>query len=364
MAIRKRKGRASPYQVYWNNPFNKKRESASFSTLAEARKHDSLVQHRLEFERESFRPEEDPCSATGGTVREVVGLYLASKKFTDKNLRTTLEHAKHVHLAFGNREVSSLEKKDFVKFINEESTRGVKTTTSHRRLSILRAALSWATESELIEKNPMQGMKLPHGQHEKIAPPTLAEASAILSAAKGHLYRAIMLGIFLGVRIGPTELFSLKWQDVDFSRKTIRVWSAAKNHSRPYRDVPLRGNLLSEMKEWAKKDNDKGLDYIITYKQKPIDSMKSAWRDAKKAAGITRRIRPYDLRHAFATYALDNAADLKAVADIMGHSNPNMILTHYQHTSEASRRAVIESLPDIFLHVPNPCAQKEKGLSD
>ena len=252
-------------------------------------------------------------------MRKVVGLYLASQNFTDKNLRTTLEHAKHIHLAFGNRQVSSLEKKDFVKFISEETARGVKTTTSHRRLSFLRAALSWAAESELIEKNPMLGMKLPHGQHEKIAPPTLVEASTILSTAKGHLYRAIMLGIFLGVRIGPTELFNLKWQDVDFTRKIIRVWSASKNHNRPYRDVPIRDNLLEEMKEWVKKDNDKGLDYIITYKQKPIGSMKSAWRDAKKAAGITRRIRPYDFRHAFATYALDNAADLKAVADIMGH---------------------------------------------
>lgn len=364
MAIRKRKGRASPYQVYWNNPFTKKRESVSFATLAEARKHDSLVQHRLEHERESFRPEEEVSLATGGTVREVVALYLAAKKFSGKNLRTMLEHLKHVHDAFGNREVASLEKRDFVKFMTGESERGVKTTTSHRRLTILRAALAWAADSELIEKNPMQGIKLPHGQYEKIAPPTPAEASAILAAAKGHLYRAIMLGIFLGVRIGPTELFRLQWQDVDFSRRIIRVWSAAKNPNRPYRDVPIRGNLLLEMEEWEKEDSEAGLDHIITYKSKPIASMKTAWRDAKKAAGVTRRMRPYDLRHAFATYALDNDADLKAVADIMGHSNPNMILTHYQHTSESTRRAAIESLPDIPPYVPKPCAQKKEGLSN
>lgn len=347
MAIRKRNGRASSYQVYWNNPFTGKRESASFPTLAEARKEDSLIQHRLKYDRESFRPAEEENISTGGTVREVVALYLSAKRFSGKNLRTMLEHLKHVHAVFGNREVSSLEKRDFVKFISDEAERGVKTTTSHRRLTILRAALSWAADSEFIESNPMQGMKLPRGQHERVAPPTPAEVAAILAVAKGHVYRAVMLGIFLGVRIGPTELFRLRWQDVDFERKTIRVWSAAKNKNTPYRDVPIRENLLEEMKAWVNSDAEAGYESIVHFKGKQIASMKSAWRDTKKAAGITRRMRPYDLRHAFATYALDNDADLKSVAEIMGHSSPTMILTHYQHTSEASRRAAIESFPDI-----------------
>ena len=347
MAIRKRNGRASSYQVYWNNPFTEKRESVSFPTLAEARKEDSLIQHRLKYDRESFRPAQEENISTGGTVREVVALYLSAKKFSGKNLRTMLEHLKHVHAVFGNREVSSLEKRDFIKFISDEAERGVKTTTSHRRLTILRAALSWAADSEFIESNPMQGMKLPRGQHERIAPPTPAEASAILAVAKGHVYRAVMLGIFLGVRIGPTELFRLKWQDVDFERRTIRVWSAAKNKNQAYRDVPIRESLLKEMKDWVRPDTEAGYEFIVHFKGKPIASMKTAWRDTKKAAGITRRMRPYDLRHAFATYALDNDADLKSVVEIMGHSNPTMILTHYQHTSEASRRAAIESFPDI-----------------
>ena len=157
-----------------------------------------------------------------------------------------------------------------------------------------------------------------------------------------------MLRIFLGVRIGPTELFRLKWQDVDFERRTIRVWSAAKNKNMPYRDVPIGENLFEEMKVWVCSDAEAGYEFIVHFKGKQIDIIKSAWRDTKKAAGITRRMRPYDLRHAFATYALDNDAEWKSVAEIMGHSNPTMILTHYQHTSESSRRAAIESFPDIM----------------
>lgn len=70
---------------------------------------------------------------------------------------------------------------------------------------------------------------------------------------------------------------------------------------------------------------------IVRYKGKQVNSIKTAWKTCKENAEITRRLRPYDLRHAFATYAMDEGADLKDVADIMGHSDVSMVLKHYQH---------------------------------
>ena len=365
MAIRRRKDRAKQYQVYWNNPFNGKRESLAFDTLAEARKEDSFIQHRLKHERESFRLEEDGPLRTGGTVAEIIPMYLASKKFTPKNLQNILEHLRPIGAVFDKREAVSLEKKDFVKFISDASAKGIKITTSHRRLGILRSALAWAAENGIIEHNPIQGMKLPQGQYEVFVPPSPAEAAAIMGAAQGHVRRAIMLGIFLGVRVGPSELFRLKWADVSFDRGIIRVWSANKNAKKPYRDVPIRPSLLEEMIGWHREDQERErADFIITYKGQPINSMKRGWHEALKRAGITRRIRPYDLRHAFATLALDAGADIKAVSDVMGHADPTMVLKHYQHTTEALRRSAVESFPDIPLHVPKKCAQENKGLSE
>ena len=50
MAIREWKGRASPWQCYWNNPLTGKRECANFATRQEAEKHDSLIKHRIKFD--------------------------------------------------------------------------------------------------------------------------------------------------------------------------------------------------------------------------------------------------------------------------------------------------------------------------
>ena len=119
------------------------------------------------------------------------------------------------------------------------------------------------------------------------------------------------------------------------------------------------------MKAWSQEDQ--GLEnegFIITYKGQPINSMKRGWHAALKRAGIDRRIRPYDLRHAFATLALDAGADIKAVSDVMGHADPTMVLKHYQHTTEALRRSAVEAFPDIPLHVPKKCPQEKQGPSE
>ena len=91
MAIRFRAGRKAPWQVYWNNPFTGKRESASFLTQEEALKEDSLIKHRLRFDRESFadtslflsnhaqeKLQEGPPAAT---LEECFLAYLKQKQF-------------------------------------------------------------------------------------------------------------------------------------------------------------------------------------------------------------------------------------------------------------------------------------------
>ena len=76
--------------------------------------------------------------------------------------------------------------------------------------------------------------------------------------------------------------------------------------------------------------------------------IKDGWHNALKRAGITRRIRPYDLRHAFASLALMHGADIKSVAETMGHRGITMLLTVYQHTRFDQRRRAVNAAPGLF----------------
>ena len=87
MAIRHREGRKAPWIVYWKNPFTGKTEEESYTTEAEAKKANSLVRHRLKFERESFRPELEPEHSEGNTLESCYYLYLKEKNSPSAGLQ-------------------------------------------------------------------------------------------------------------------------------------------------------------------------------------------------------------------------------------------------------------------------------------
>lgn len=113
---------------------------------------------------------------------------------------------------------------------------------------------------------------------------------------------------------------------------------------------------MPELRAWYDADRETfpAMDTapIIHYKGRMIKKIQTTWEATLKRAGITRRLRPYDLRHQFITRTLEAGADLKTVSEIVG-SSPKTILRHYQHVSTRQRRAVIAGMDPI----PKPLPQ-------
>jgi len=95
-----------------------------------------------------------------------------------------------------------------------------------------------------------------------------------------------------------------------------------------------------------------GVDHVSHFRKKPTGTIKIACGNLLKRAGITRRIRPYDLRHVFATEALAAGVDIGTVAQLMGN-DPKMLLKYYQHVADKQKRAVVEALPEIKITAKN-----------
>ncbi len=62
---------------------------------------------------------------------------------------------------------------------------------------------------------------------------------------------------------------------------------------------------------------------------------------------MTRRLRPYDFRHAFASRILGGHADLKSTSELLGHSRPDTTIRVYQHTINDLHKDAIDRLPTI-----------------
>lgn len=367
MAIRKRKGKSEiSYQVYWNNPYTGKRESKTCHTLAEAKAFDSITRHKLEHETASFKPQELARDGDDRTLEDAVFLYLKEKKFSRENnakwvsaLGKILKIYGHIRLL----DFTSESFKNIQKDMLAQSGKDGKVFSSayvHTQMSRLRTVIRWAHEMEMVTSLPL--MKICSAQYARTVPPTPEETSRIIEVAPPHLVRVVILGAALGLRVGASELLALTWDKVDLIEGVVRIDTSRKNPTSPWREVPIRQDLLPVFCEWQTIDAQAGLAHLVTYKGNPVGSIKKSWATALKNTGITRRIRPYDLRHTFATQLLSAGADVGTVAELMGHSSPQMIFRHYQHVLTEQKRRAIESLPSFDMCQTN--VPKEKPLTD
>lgn len=335
MAVRYRKGRASPWQTYWNNPLTGKRECANFGTQHEAEKHDSLIKHRIKFDRESFRKEEETEEeheekTSTITLEGAYLLYLKQKQFSRKGLQWQMDAMRYPLSQIGMLPITEITRRHLEQIKEAMLAMPVKQASTRGRLSVLRTVLRWCAAQGLM--NPLEFPKLPPAQYEKFIPPTPGELAEIIAAAAPHIVRVIILGAQGGVRVGPSEMFRLTWDDVDLIQGILRVHGAKKNPNAPWREVPIRESLLPIFHKWRQEDEAAGMAYLIHHNGKPVQKIKTAWLSALRRAGITRRIRPYDLRHAFATELIAGGVDIGTVANLMGHSSPTMILMRGQKT--------------------------------
>ena len=341
--------KAKKWLVIWRNPWTGTRRQMAFEDEDKAIQFEQTQAELAQKEKELIkkaraRKKKNPNL----TVRELMNLYFENSESGDLTIHQHRYHATQFLSMFGDRKAARLEKEDIFNFSATQKLRGLCQATINRRVGILRTALNWAVRNGLLETSPLANLQMPKAKSRRIAPPTPKEAQAMLKAACPHVQRIIMIGIFAGPRIGPSELFRLEWADVDLDNAMMRMPNAKKNTPSESRDIPIHPNLLPSMIQWHKQDAEKGMPLVIHYGGKQVRSIQHAWHKMLVKAGITRRIRPYDLRHAFATYALAGSADIGSVAAIMGHSDASMILKVYQHVQDTQKRAAIQSVKDIF----------------
>jgi len=78
---------------------------------------------------------------------------------------------------------------------------------------------------------------------------------------------------------------------------------------------------------------------VFTYKGKPIGSIRKAFNNACRRAGI-KNLRFHDLRHTFATRLVLAGVDLATVSKLLGHSSIQMTMRYAHPTPEALKNAV------------------------
>ncbi len=237
---------------------------------------------------------------------------------------------------------------------------GVAPRTCNMELQILRACLNWLKDMKCISSVPCEVVKLPESR-KRFRALTAAQADALLVECDGDLYDCLVCLVTLGLRRG--ELYRLRWVDVDFESEILLVLTRKKGASGEFIEnrMPVGPLALEVLRRRHQERHRRKTDLIFGIEPSMRrrgpgikdgveythdDKLGTKLRKAAKRAGIPDpdRIRPYDLRHTFATLAIRSGANIRDVAALMRHRSPKLTLEVYAHEGEEEMRQAVRDL--------------------
>lgn len=192
---------------------------------------------------------------------------------------------------------------------------------------------------------------------------TDAETASLVNYLLEGSIEANRLGVYLGLTNGLRlgEICALRWEDVDLETKTLhirrtvqRIANEGGNHktnlveSTPKsksseREIPLSDQMIGLLRGMERTG-----EYIIGG-DRPVDPRTYEYRFRRYQinAGITPR-NFHVLRHTFATNCISTEGDVKAVSEMLGHSDIRITLNRYMHPTMDNKREYVNKLSDKY----------------
>ena len=263
---------------------------------------------------------------------------------------TSPELQKFYKKLLANGRVDRLESRHQAKGLSPKTVRNI-----HQ---IISSAMSLAKEQKLIVANPAEGCALPRLEHREMKTLPVEQLQSFLREAKeSGVYELYYLELATGLRRG--ELLGLNWEDIDLERGDLRVKrqiaringevvEAPLKTKNAYRTLPLAEDTVSILLEQKKKvDGNPWVFPSPTGGPISPDSVLHMLHRVLKRAGLPR-VRFHDLRHTFATLALQNGVDVKTVSGMLGHFSAGFTLDTYAHVTTASQRQAAKTMDGIL----------------
>jgi integrase len=184
-----------------------------------------------------------------------------------------------------------------------------------------------------------------------------------------RLYAAYRLAAMTGMRRG--EVLGLRWQDVDFHRGRIAVrqtlvsvdydvrFSTPKT-KRSRRSIPLDAETVGALKAYKAQRSAEKLSFGPGYQDTGLVFSRedgtvihpvlfSQWFDGHVLRAGLSAIRLHDLRHTYATLALQAGIHVKVVSERLGHATVGFTLDIYSHAIPAMQEEAAETFARLVL---------------
>ncbi len=252
--------------------------------------------------------------------------------------------------------------------------KGLSPTTVGTVHTLLSSACKDAVKWKRIAVNPCASVTPPRQTHKEMKFLTVEQAQQLLEAAQGHKLEAmIVLAVLTGMRRG--ELCALHWEDLDFSKGTVRIhrslsYKNADGNGCVYREelpktaagmrtIPLPDVALEALKAHRARQREQRLQAGSAWKNLDLvfctgigsyynqSNHHKVFRKMLETAGLPV-IRFHDLRHSAATILLSMGVNPKVIQERLGHANITITLGRYAHVTESMQHEANKTLNQAF----------------
>ena len=300
---------------------------------------------------------------------------------------------KYLIPTFKNLTIKELERYDYSTFV-EKLVENLSPKTTEDIVIKLKSILNYANE-EYGANIPEKKIKSPKVHNEPLKILSRKECERLEKTCKedNSLQSiGILIALETGLRIG--EICALKWKNVDVENRVIKVRQTLqrvykeeselekeeeieiKNEEKKnrcynknnksktiktskinktkilintpksessIRDIPINDKLYSTLVQYKKILKDE--DFVLTGSEEKYYEPRT-YENVFKKVLLKSKIRKYNfhiLRHTFATNCLNAGMDMKALGEVLGHSEVNMTM-RYTHTSYATTKKYLEKI--------------------
>ncbi|MHC5228838.1 tyrosine-type recombinase/integrase [Enterococcus sp. LJL99] len=297
-----------------------------------------------------------------GTFNEWLAFWLETAVAPNLKQSTYISYKNkaYVHIVpvFGSEKLVDISQKNVQDFCIDLSY-CLAPGTVHAIFRVLRTCFRYAVGSGKLQINPTDNINLPKVNRQVRALRKEEQRQIRMRAKNDSKGLPILFAMDTGLRIG--EISGLKWEDIDFTAKTVQIsrtmqrLSDGSGHTElveqkpktlaSLRVLPLSNYWIERLQEEAK---EKKSNYVFGDQGKCIEPRLLSYhfeRIAKESnvSGVTF----HTLRHSFATRCLEMGIKITSISALLGHSSTKMTLDVYTHSFESDERHAMERISNL-----------------
>ena len=300
-----------------------------------------------------IQKEEDPAPVKHvPTFKEMDSYYLDFKQ-TKPATRRQEEYRMETYFSdYVNHPIDQITKSDLSRWYSDLGNKDISTQTKNFMVYAVKGVFRFANEFYDYNNPSLFLKKFKKKQSEtlnEVETWTPEEFEKFHEAVDDPVYQAYFSFLYwTGVR--RSEGLAVCKDDFDSHKKTIRIWHAIKNFPAGFIDLKNESSIRTLkldpvlLKEIQPLINQCDEDHPFIFggeRSLPITNVQRKFKKAIEKSGV-KVIRIHDLRHSFATNAINNGANIVSVSKYLGHSTIEQTLKTYTHLLEKTDKQMID----------------------